>query len=426
MQRIWITAALIVLGGCSPQIVDPAPAGEVRPPVLELINGRWFTGGGFQATTMYVVDGVLRGEAPEAVESVIDLSGGYVVPPFGEAHTHRPSSPEEAVDSAAVFLDAGVFYVMNHGNLARYRDELGRQVNQPASIDALFANALIASPQSHGVDLWSRLVGRGAFPGIGIEDLEGDAYVIIESEGDIGRRWPEILETRPDFIKIMVEYSEEYPSRHDDHQYFGRSGLDPILLEEIVALAHDAGLRVSAHIETGSDFHAVVTAGVDIVGHLPGYDIPVDEDLATYRVDPSDAALAAARKIIVVTTTQLSVDRADGDEVRLERMQENQRHNLRLLAEAGVTIAVGSDQYSTNSVNEALNLASLEVFDNATLLNMLSSATPQAIFPGRRIGVLEDGAEASFLVLRRDPIDNLDHIRDITLRVKDGKLLTAY
>ena len=124
-----------------------------------------------------------------------------------------------------------------------------------------------------------------------------------------------------------------------------------------------------------------------------------------------------------MTTTLLSIDRADEDTERLERMRENQHYNLTLLSEAGVQVAVGSDQYSRNSVDEALNLATLGVFDNATLLRMLCVVTPRAIFPKRRLGVLEDGAEASLLVLRSNPLETLASIRDITLRLKDGRLL---
>ena len=42
---------------------------------------------------------------------------------------------------------------------------------------------------------------------------------------------------------------------------------------------------------------------------------------------------------------------------------------------------------------------------------------------GHTLVILEDGAEASFLVLRENPLERLDHIRDIKLRIKDGKLL---
>ena len=372
---------------------------------------------------MYTAERQLRTQRPARVDSVIDLGGGYVVPPFGEAHTHRPGSPDQYVTSADRFLSAGIFYVMNHGSLARYRSAFDSLDDRPGSIDAQLSNALIVSPQSHGVDLWQRLVSRGVFPGAHVDSLEGDAFFVVESPRELEQKWPAVLETGPDFIKIMVEYSEEYESRRDDPAYFGRSGLDPVLIPWIVALAHEAELRVTAHIETAADFHVVVDAGVDIVAHLPGYDIPEGDDVARYRIDPLDAERAAERGIVVITTTLLSVDRAEDEPARLGRMQENQRHNLSVLADAGVRLAVGSDQYSQHAVDEAINLASLGVFDNATLLDMLCRVTPQTIFPDRRVGTLQDGAEASFVVLQASPLERLDAVRDITLRVKDGAVL---
>ncbi len=420
-----IVAAHFALAACSGPPMSQTSVGK-NLPTFELVNGHWYTGTDFEAMTMYTADGMFRVARPVSIDSVIDLDGGYVVPPFGEAHTHRGGYPARVIGDATFFLESGIYYVMNQGNLARYRDALDSLVNRPRSIDALFANALIASPQSHGVDLWQRLVGRGAFPGVEVDALDGDAYVVVETSEDVVQRLPHVLETGADFIKIMVEYSEEHISRRDNPQFFGQSGLDPALVPLIVSLANDAGVRVSAHVETAADFHVAVAAGVDIVAHLPGYDIPEGDDVARYRIDPADAALASEQGTIVLTTTLLSVDRADGDSARLERMQDNQAHNLRLLAEAGVVLAVGSDQYSKNSVDEVMNLASLNVFDPSTLLNMLCSVTPQAIFPDRRLGVLEDGAEASFLVLRGNPNESLERLREITLRVKDGNLLDSF
>lgn len=407
----------MVLAGCSPRQPDP------NLHVYEFANGRWYTGTEFEARTMYTVGAELRAKRPPRVDSVIDLGGGYVIPPFGEAHTHRPGSPDQFITSADRFLSAGIFYVMNHGSLVRYRGAFDSLGNRSGSIDARFSNALIVSPQSHGVDLWQRLVGRGVFPGASVDSLEGDAFFVVESPQELERKWPAVLDTRPDFIKIMVEYSEDYELRRDDPAYFGRSGLDPTLVPRIVALAHEAGLRVATHIETAADFQMVVDAGVDIVAHLPGYDIPEGDDIARYRIDPLVAGRAAEHGIVVITTTLLSVDRAEDEPARLRRMRANQRHNLRVLADAGVRLAVGSDQYSQHSVDEAINLLSLGVFDNATLLDMLCRITPQTIFPDRRVGVLQDGAEASFVVLEGDPLERLEAVYDIALRVKDGLLL---
>jgi imidazolonepropionase-like amidohydrolase len=63
------------------------------------------------------------------------------------------------------------------------------------------------------------------------------------------------------------------------------------------------------------------------------------------------------------------------------------------------------------------------VFDNATLLRMLVETTPRTIFPSRRIGRLDEGYEANLLVLRGDPLVDLDRLGDIRLRMKQGGVL---
>ncbi len=392
-------------------------------PTIELVGGQWFDRRDFKSRTMFIENGTLRKTRPAAVDQVIDLQNGYVIPPFGEAHSHRPATPDRFGPSSRMFLRDGVYYVMNHGNLSRYQREFAKQVADPATIDGQFAGAVLASPQSHAVELWQRLVSRGSFPGVTVESLAGDAWFVVESEAGLREQWPKYLKTNPDFVKIMVEYSEEFVTRHDNKKYFGQSGLHPKLVPQIVQLAHQEGLRVSAHIETAADFHVVVDAGVDVVAHLPGYDIPIDADDRQYQINPKDAVRAKQQNTTVITTTILGVDRADGDQARLQKIQRIQKHNIEVLAKAGVSIAVGSDQFSKNSVEEAMNLSALGIIDNLTLLNMLCSITPRIIFPKRKIGSLDEGCEASFLVLKQNPLNDLQHLRDIQLRVKQGRML---
>jgi hypothetical protein len=69
--------------------------------------------------------------------------------------------------------------------------------------------------------------------------------------------------------------------------------------------------------------------------------------------------------------------------------------NLKLLHQAGVTIAIGSDHAET-ALAEALHLHQLGVFDNLTLLKMWSETTPQTIFPSRKLGDLRRGLKPAF------------------------------
>lgn len=54
---------------------------------------------------------------------------------------------------------------------------------------------------------------------------------------------------------------------------------------------------------------------------------------------------------------------------------------------------------------------------------MWAGATPRAIFPGRIIGALRPGYEASFLVLAGDPLTDFGNTTHILLRVKQGHVL---
>jgi imidazolonepropionase-like amidohydrolase len=71
-------------------------------------------------------------------------------------------------------------------------------------------------------------------------------------------------------------------------------------------------------------------------------------------------------------------------------------------------------------VLEADHLHSLGVIDPLALLKLWVEATPRSIFPKRRIGILREGYEASFLALEGNPIDDWRNVRRIKVRFKQG------
>ena len=387
-----------------------------------LINGRWFDGKKFAARTFYSVGGTLTSKKPARVDSVIDLRGGYVVPPFGEAHNHNVegAEPEKIIRA---YLEDGIFYVKNPNNLPRSRAALAGKVNTPASVDVVFANGGLTSAGGHPAGLVRRNILRKVFTEA---DAEGAFYYEIESEADLERKWDAILAGKPDFIKTYLLYSEEYAKRKGDESFFGQRGLNPELLPKIVSKAHSAGLRVSAHVESAADFHHALAAGVDEINHMPGFrgdaknEFP---DPTVYEIAEADAKLAARKGTFVVTT--LGGFRRLGEESPARRAaQALFVRNLRLLSRHSVRIAIGSDSYRETSAPEARFLASLTVFDNLTLLKMWCETTPETIFPGRKIGRLEDGYESSFLVLASDPLKDFANTGKIEMRFKQGELLS--
>jgi imidazolonepropionase-like amidohydrolase len=109
-------------------------------------------------------------------------------------------------------------------------------------------------------------------------------------------------------------------------------------------------------------------------------------------------------------------------------MNENEKRfrkitiqNLRHLKDAGVRLAVGSDTMPGAGVLAEIEfLKDTEVFSNLELLTMWSETTPNVIFPQRKIGALEDGYEANFLVLEGNPVQDFSWAKRIRMRVKQG------
>jgi imidazolonepropionase-like amidohydrolase len=130
-----------------------------------------------------------------------------------------------------------------------------------------------------------------------------------------------------------------------------------------------------------------------------------------------DALTAADQKVFVITTTLKEADDPDAGKYR-----EVYRHNLNLLAQHSVRMGIGTDSRG-NAPAEAVYLNSLGVFDNRAVLQMLSKATAQGIFPGRKIGELRDGYEATFLALDNDPLVDLKNINSIAIRFKEGQVI---
>jgi len=97
--------------------------------------------------------------------------------------------------------------------------------------------------------------------------------------------------------------------------------------------------------------------------------------------------------------------------------------NLRVLKEAGVALAVGSDRYSETAGAEAMALQSLDVFGNAELLRMWCDTSARTIFPTRKIGALREGYEASFLALSGNPLEDFNSVRNIEHRFKQSELI---
>lgn len=386
---------------------------------IKLTNGYWFNGTAFEKRTVWVSNGMLHfKEVDTEQDTTIDLAGKYVVPPFAEAHNHNLESDyqiEERIDS---YLDNGVFYVKLLSSIKKRIDPLMHFYNKPEGLEVRMAHAPLTGSGGHPVALRKRFLDYGYFDGLfnTLEDIESHGYFIIDNQEDLESKWTEILSFEPDFIKIMLLYSEEYEKRKSDTTYFGNKGLNPELVPAIVQKAHRQNLRVSAHVETAHDFHVAIESGVDEIAHLPEID-------NGQLISRKDARSAKAKGTVVTTTVSLVTKKRE--EPGYDDLVRNIESNLRILKEEGVKMAIGSDMYNDNSVEEFQFLYDLGIFSNLELLKMWCENAAMTTLPTRKIGLLHDGYEASFLALNINPLtEDIRGINEaIDLKVKQGEIL---
>ena len=395
---------------------------HVNLPNTALVNGKWFNGKVFDELTVYSVNGKFTFKKPATIDTTIDLAGLWMIPPFAEAHNHNIGTGLIESDKKAIqnYLTGGVFYVKIMGNLPITDSTKNLlRLNEYNSVDVVFAQGNITASGGHPIRLVEGLLLRGYYPGYTKETLKDFRYFTIDSASELDRKWPTILKLKPDFIKIIICQSDKFEKIKDDTTIWYK-GINPNLIPSIVNKAHREKLKVSAHIVNAADFHNALMAGVDEIAHMPR----LISGIPYQPISPGDAKEAARRRVTVITTDAISL--FQGGSIKPSDFPEAkkiQSADLKLLYENGVSIAIGSDDPTDNSVKEVFYLKDLGVFDNLNLIKIWTENTPKAIFPNRKIGALREGYEANFIALEGNPVDDLNNVRKIKFRFKNGRLL---
>jgi hypothetical protein len=376
---------------------------------------------------MYSVGGRLTAKRPNSTDRTVDLAGGYVTPAFGEAHNHNIPGGNTA-EMIRTYLSQGIFYVMIQANVPQAREQLKGLINTPASIDVVFANGAFTAPGGHPSALVERNIKSG---GMSVADRDGGFLLPVSSVEDVNHQWRHVTQQRPDFIKMILVYCEERGYGWTPPEGSDRYGLDPNgIPRQIVQMAHHDKLRVSAHVESAADFEVAVTAGADIIAHMPGFWIDTrriaQKGAGIYEISDEFARRAGRQHMTVVTTIGGALHDLDSDPALggfRQAMLDVYRHNFEILAKYGVRIAIGSDQFRSTSIPEALAIQKASLMNPASLLRSLSSDAADTVLPNRAPFNLSEGAPADFLVFDTDPVSDFTAIQHVRLRIKDGREL---
>lgn len=386
----------------------------------EFKNGNWYNGKDFSAGNWYVVNGVLSKKAPAKIDSVIDLQGRWVVPPMGDAHCSSVADNPSAANMLRLYNDEGVFYLQILSNTQEGRSAAQKLLDKPGMPDAVFANGGITCTLGHPFLKYEGPAHDIRNPQAMAERYDflktqttmlGNGYWFFDSKDAVNKNWDKLIARKPGAISIYLLDSRNSGGKEG-------KGLTADVAKVVVKKAHKSRLKVFAHVETAEDVRLGLKIGVDGFANLPGHNWDGAGDVKKFELSDADLNLLAKKKTAVVTLFSHGQSAQPRPAV-----QEFHTQTLKRLLEKNVNLVLGSDDMQRTIRTELNYWYTLGYVEYAKVLKALCENTPRAIFPKRKIGRIENGYEASFLVLNDNPILNILKIRSSAFKMKNGKFI---
>jgi len=294
-----------------------------------------------------------------------------------------------------------------------------------------------------GADVYTAGMGIGAKNGVPPVGMGFTEVLRPETAAEARSAVAQQAAQKPDFIKIWVDdFWGQYPK------------MPPEIYGAIIDEAHKHGLRVAAHVYHLEDARLLVADGVDVLAH------------SVRDGDVDDALIAEMKKRHVAYIPTLSLDDfafayagspnwvgdpffvAALDPGVLEmitsaeykaKVQANKvtaqeqaalpqaMHNLKKIYDAGILVALGTDSGATpirtQGFAEHMELT-LMVQAGLTPLQAISVATSNAaalLHIADQCGTIAAGKKANFIVLEKDPSQDIHNTQSIRAVWKDGK-----
>jgi imidazolonepropionase-like amidohydrolase len=417
--RVSTVLALVAI------VLTSAVGGPVTPSLhaqdrteVAYVNARIIDGSGappLEKGVLIVRDGMVHAVGPADRTPVpasarrVDLAGKTVMPGLVNAHGH--------ITDVRGFEGWPEFYT---------RDHVTHQLN-------VYARYGVTTVFSLGGDGPESIQVRDARPAGAARLFVAGPVVTATSPEAARRAVDDVKAMKADWVKIRV----------DDNLGAGKK-MPAEAYRAVIARAHEVGLELAAHIYYLQDAKDILDAGGDFIAHSVR-DQPVDDALIAqlkarnvcvsptlmrevstfvYETRPAflddpfftrDADPAAVAG--VQTAKHQAVNRSPSA-VRYKASLETAKANLARLKAAGVRVAMGTDSGPLARFQGYFEHLELEqmVAAGLTPMEVIVAATSDAaacMNVGDRLGALKPGLAADFIVLGRNPLDDIRNTRTL-------------
>lgn len=173
-------------------------------------NGKVWEQGTFVEKDFYTLDALFAIKKPSKIDSVIDLNGQYVIPPFGDFHTHLFDG-EYSKSHDTSFLKKGIFYAQDLVNDPIGREQMWPYFSQKKTLDVAYANGCLTSNYGHPIAGYERTalklgwrLNKAQKKQLAESRIYQDrAYYIIDRPKDVESNLAKLMQTQPDVVKIL-------------------------------------------------------------------------------------------------------------------------------------------------------------------------------------------------------------------------------
>lgn len=360
-------------------------------------------------------------DAPAAPDAVrVDLGGHTICPGFFDCHVHfglpgSKGSPLELAlkpPSYAYFQLIERLRVTLENGVTTARDLMGIDTGVREAV----ADGLIAGPRLLvAVNMLSQTGGHADFHLPSGIDLGGFIGACLVDSVDAARkRARELLRAGVDVIKIASSGGVSSPN--DDPTWLG---MRREMIAAVVEEGHNYGGRpVAAHAIGYAGIKAAVDAGVHSIEH--GYEL--DDDLRRQMVEQGTFLVPT------LLETMQPVTASPQGAAKSAKWHDMAHDSIAASAAAGVKIAVGTDAgLSPDHGTNLKELGLLVKFGGLSPMQAIVAGTltsAQLCGVDDTLGSVRSGKIADLVVVRDNPVDDIDSLGDpenILLVVKEGK-----
>lgn len=407
--------------------------------IVSMLDDKVLTDGVVVVEGQRIIYAGPRAAAPAATQARhIDGGNGYLIPGLADMHVHLGRELSDPAPTDKELQDELLLYVAHGVTLVRNMSgqpwllELREQVRD----NNVFGPTVVTA----GPVLESRPSNKSLLPQMSLVRTPQQAQEEVVRQKRAGY----------DFIKVYND-------------------IDADTYRAIAQTAHDNGMQVAGHVSIGAQLSGVLQARQDSIEHFRGYDLALSPN--PHSLDPltrfSGWPLATDGQLkkfahdtvaadvwncptLVVQSTAAPVRPGSGFSIPLaalsDRLRTPMEHSListllpepavrmiekgvpaqqrliRALSEAGAPMLVGTDTPIAPYLPGAAAIAEIKLFRDAGLSNFaaLQAATAN---PGRFLqrtsraqppfGTIQAGSLADLVLLRGNPLDDLDNLQRI-------------